>query len=311
MRKNRNSLFAVALCAVLLTGCGAAPTQEGSAEGSASVESVQSVTVESIPADGLERFGGCELLSLPGNLAASAATGSAYAEVSDSLFYGTSEEAWQRLLDGELDVVLAYAPDSDTETKLKEEGVTIQAIGSDALVFLTDDAQETTLTSEEIEAAYQGGSSNWKGYASAPGSDSRKLFAQIFGSDGTGVQIQDGDDTLTAACPHTQGTLCYTTYLEMQENGIPQGTAVAAVDGVLPSAQTLALNADSGQYPLRTQYFIAVRDGLEENDPAMLFYRWLTSEDGIDWLTQAVSVLESDASADNTQSAEDIGSGGN
>lgn len=312
--KNRKYLFAAALCAVLLTGCGAAPVQEGSAAGSASAESAQSETVEKIPADGLEAFGGCEALSLPGNLASAAATDGDFEDTSAlTSFYGTSEEAWQRLLDGGLDVVLTYAPDSETEAKLKEQGVTLQPVGSDALVLLAGSTEESsvTLAREEIAAAYQDSPESWKGYASAPGTDSRKLFAQLFGADSAGVQVKDGEDTLTAACPHTAGTLCYTTYLEMQENGIPQGTSVVQVDGVLPSAQTLTEVTSSVAYPLRAQYYLAVRSGLEENDPAMMFYRWLTSEDGMDWLAQAVdtpAVGETEDTVDNTQSADEAGS---
>lgn len=310
--KNRNSLFAAVLCTVLLAGCGAAPVQEGSAAGSASEEPAQSATVEKIPADGLEAFGGCESLSLPGNLAAAAATGGDYEDASAlTSFYGTSEEAWQRLLDGDLDIVLAYAPDSETEAKLKEQGVLLQPVGTDALVFLAGSAQESSaaLTRDEIAAAYKGSSANWKGYASAPSADSRKLFAQLFGADSAGVQVKDGEDMLTAACPHTAGTLCYTTWLEMQENGIPQGTAVVAVDGIMPTVQTLTEAAGSAVYPLRAQYSLAVCGGLEEDDPAMLFYRWLTSEDGMNWLAEAVAALQGGDAADNTQSEEEAGSG--
>lgn len=284
MMKHRTYLFAMTLFAVLLTGCGTAPIQEGSA-GSASVDAAQPDTVETIPADELETFGGCQGLRLPGNLAAAAATGDDYEEMTEiTSFYGTSEQAWQRLLDGELDAVLAYAPDSETKQKLEEQGVLMQPIGSDALVFLANGEQQSvTLTKEEIAAAYQGSSESWTGYAAAPGADSRKLFAELFGVDSTGVQIQQGEEMLTAACPHTEGTLCYTTYLEMQENGIPQNTTVVTVDDSLPG---------STSYPLNTTYYLACRGGLEDNAPIMQFYRWLTSEDGTGWLAQAVAPPE-------------------
>ena len=304
--KNGKRWMAAVLCAVLLTGCRASSQPAGSAEGSAQTE--QPETVTRIPADELT-FGGCESLSLIGNLAAAAATGSTVEQAGAATsFYGTSGEAWQRLLDGELDVALAYAPDSETQAALEAQGIAVQAVGRDALVFLAGGAQQdVTLTKAELAAAYQDGAGTWTGYAAAPGSDSRALFADIFGEDRAGVQLGTGEDALTAACPHTEQTLCYTTYLEMQENGVPQGTAVVAVDGVLPTAQTLT-EAEGG-YPLCASYYIAVRAGLDEREPAMLFYRWVTSERGRQWLAEAADSAKHDAHADDTQSADQTGSG--
>lgn len=286
---NNKRLLAAALCCAMLTGCAAAPKQDS---GSTPDENASGQTdvVKVISPSEFTASGGCASLSLPGNLAAAAATGSSYEKASEStVFSGSSEDAWQRLLDGRLDVILAYAPDKQTEQALEEQGILMQPIGTDALVFLAGGTQQSpNLTREQIAAAYQnGGTEDWKGYASAPGASSRKLFADIFGADSAGVTVTEGEDTLTAGCPHTAGSLCYTTYLLLKTVSQPEDTAIVAVDGVLPDAQTLTETADSAAYPLQVPYYIACRSGLDENDPVMLFYRWMTSEDGMQWLAQA------------------------
>ncbi len=284
----KKQLLAVLLCGALLTGCGTAavPQQTGSgASGSAPEQPV----VERVDPDDFS-FGGCASLSLAGNLAAAKAGDTSYEAAHDkAAFAGNSEEAWQRLLDGELDVVLAYAPSAEMQKKLEEQGISLVEVGTDALVFLAGSSPEedTSLdwTKQDLFTVYQkDNTSGWTGYAAAAGSDSRRIFTAVFGSDAPGVTMQSGEDTLTAACPHTTGTVCYTTWLSLLRNGKPNDTSIIAVDGMLPGD-----TAEEGKsYPLTVSYYLAVRPGLEQNDPAMLFYRWLGSDAGRTWLAEAV-----------------------
>lgn len=286
----RSKLVAVVLCGALLTGCGTAVSNgSGSAE-----PQVSKIAVKEIAASEFAAFGGCAALELPGRMAAAAASGSSYNRTASfTAFAGSSEQAWQKLSDGQLEVVLAYAPSAEQKAQLDAQGIMMEPVGTDALVFLEGVASEQDaaldLNRQDILAAFQGDeTAAWKGYAAASGSDSRTLFASLLGTDGTGVTIADHGDTLTAACPHTEGTLCYTTYLALKQNGLPENTVAAAVDGIVPCAQTLQEPGASAEgYPMQITYYAACRAGLDENDPAMLFYRWLTSEDGTHWLYEA------------------------
>lgn len=282
MKKKR--LLAAVLCGCMLAGCAAQQTTEG--EGSGSGAPVNRIVTQ-LSQDEFPAFGGCSALFLPGNLAAAVTMGSSYETAAESTgFYGSNEEAWERLLDEQLDIVLAYAPADSTKQRLEEQGVSMQQVGTDALVFLAGVSQDAqSLTHDQIQEAYSTSTGTWKGYAAAPGSTSRQLFARAFGADRSGVTVKRGDDVLTAACPHTAGTLCYTTYLSLQTVAPPENTIIVSVDGVAPSGQTLI----DGSYPLSMPYYVGLRNGLEENDAAVLLYRWLTSKDGMAWLAQAVS----------------------
>lgn len=284
----KKQLLAAALCSVmLLTGCGAAPAVQpdnGSApeDGTEPVSVVQRMDLDTMA------FGGCASLTLAGNLAAAKAADTDYETAADQTYFsGTSEQAWQRLLSGTLDVVLAYEPDAETKKQLEAEGIEWIEVGRDALVFLSGANTQMDMTKEDILAAYQnGGSDTCTGYASAPGSEERDMFTAVFGTDDAGVTVQSGEDTLTAACPHTEGTICYTTYLSLLQNGKPQNTQVVAVDGILPNVR----EEEEQVYPLQVPYYIAVRSGTDENDPAMLLMQWLSSESGKAWLAQNVEL---------------------
>ncbi len=203
-------LLAAVLCGLVAAGCGSQQTQSesGSAAGSADTAAEKQNIVTRLPEDEFPAFGGCESLALPGNLAAAAALATDYESAEElTAFYGSSSEAWQRLLDGDVDIILAYDPDEDMQEELEQAGVTMQCVGTDALVFLVPETSAEggggqTITQDEILAAYSEEESEWTGYASLPTSSERQLFTQLFGIDSAGVTIQQDGDTLTAACPH-------------------------------------------------------------------------------------------------------------
>ena len=299
-----NKLLAAALCGVLLTGCAPQAVSDDAGSAADQPESANLV-VNEIAVSEFAVFGGCAALELPGRMVAAAATGSRYDETARfTAFSGSSEQTWQKLLDGELEVALAYAPSDAQREQLEEQGVLLQPVGADALVFLAGtDAADIALnfSKQDLLRIYQQGDATWKGYAAAPKSDARLLFSDWMGTDCAGVTLDENGETLTAACPHTTGTLCYTTYLSLQQTGLPENTQIVAVDGIVPSAQTLHEPRVSAEgYPIQITYYAACRAGLDENDPAMLLYRWLTSEDGMHWLHQnALADMEQEAATED------------
>ena len=139
--------------------------------------------------------------------------------------------------------------------------------------------QPVSLTKSEVLQAFAQQSDTWKGYAAAKNTDSRKLFAAVFGQDCAGVTTKQGEDTLTAACPHTAGTLCYMTYAALMQNGQPEQTTVVTVDGKLP---------DEDGYALTCDMYAAVRQDAQPNDAETVFVNWLATEKGMAWLHEAI-----------------------
>ena len=90
--------------------------------------------------------------------------------------------------------------------------------------------QPVSLTKSEVLQAFAQQSDTWKGYAAAKNTDSRKLFAAVFGQDCAGVTTKQGEDTLTAACPHTAGTLCYMTYAAVRQDAQPNDAETVFVN---------------------------------------------------------------------------------
>lgn len=274
----KKQLLAAALCCAVLTGCGTAPakTPTGSAEQTQTEEDV----VDTVSNDFV--LGCSAALKLPAGLARSVACGETYEESARQvLTMQTSDAAWDALLSGDLDAAIGYAPSAEQEQRLKEQGITLHKIETDALVILAGGTEEpVSLTKSEVLQAFELQSDTWKGYAAAKNADSRKLFTSIFGQDCAGVTAQQGEDTLTAACPHTQGTLCYTTYGALMQNGQPEQTTVVTVDGKLPS------DAD---YVLTQDVYAAVRADADANDPETVFVNWLATDKASAWLHEAVA----------------------
>ncbi len=274
----KKQLLATVLCCAVLTGCGTAPANNptGSAESTQTEETV----VDKIPNDFTLGCGAA--LKLPAGLARAAACGETYEESARQvLTMQTSDAAWDALLAGDLDTAIGYAPSAEQEQRCKEQGITLHKIGTDALVILAGGTDApVALTKSEVLQAFTLQSDTWKGYAAAKDADSRALFRSIFGQDCEGVTVQQGEDTLTAACPHTQGTLCYTTYGALMQNGQPEQTTVVTVDGKLPSDADYALTQD---------IYVAVRSNADANDPETLFANWLATDKGSSWLHEAVA----------------------
>ena len=76
--------------------------------------------------------------------------------------------------------------------------------------------------------------------------------------------------------PHEAYGMGFTFYYYHRfMSGLP-GTKLCAVDGVLPSAETIR----SGKYPLVTEVYLVHRQGLTPDSPAGRVIRWLLSDAG-------------------------------
>ncbi|WP_341280966.1 substrate-binding domain-containing protein [Paenibacillus sp. FSL H8-0537] len=92
-----------------------------------------------------------------------------YGQDSEVQVNGT-EDAYNRLIKGEADIIFAPAPSKDQEAQAKAAGVelTLTPIGYEAFIFFVNSRNEVqNLTLEQIQGIYAGELTNWKQFGGA------------------------------------------------------------------------------------------------------------------------------------------------
>lgn len=64
-----------------------------------------------------------------------------------------SDAAWDALLAGDVDAAIGYAPSEQQQQRLKEQGITLQKIGTDALVIVAGGTEQPIALTQERSAA--------------------------------------------------------------------------------------------------------------------------------------------------------------
>ena len=233
-------------------------------------------------------------------------TGISLEEAEQNTWCRKTPAAWLALAEGENDLLLVYEAAEVTKEQLAEVGteLAVEPIGRDALVFIVnEDNPVQSLTQEQLIGIYCGEITNWSevGGADLPivafqrpeESGSQSLFMKLL------MQDREPMDAPTKFRPMEMGGLIeelaaynnsadalgysvfyYASYMYQQP-----GLRFVAVDGVLPSDETIA----DGSYPLLNEYYLAARaaDLQNEDSPTAQLYNWILSEAGKDSMRQA------------------------
>lgn len=222
-------------------------------------------------------------------------------------FPDTTYSAYEALCDKEIDILLAYAPDAQTEKYIKASGekVEMSEIALDAVVFLTSfENPVDALTENQISGIYSGRIKTWDEvggddeeilpYQAADESSARELFDLTLNmgdrlSKATKDTIVSSAGELFAAASeykNSKGAIGYTTYSasKLSANGLSSdGTVkVLSVDDVAPTAETVK----SGEYPLTEKVYVAIRKSSAVGSPERILYNWICSEQGLEFVTR-------------------------
>ena len=194
-------------------------------------------------------------------------------------------------------LIIAYeAPESVKEEMAAEGGPLDQkAIGRDALVFIVNEENPVqSLSQQQIKDIYAGKITNWKdvGGADLPivafqrreDSGSQTLFQKLL--------IQGGElmDAPTELAPAEMGGLVdsiaeynntanaigFSVYYYIDQMYSQPGLRLLAVDGVLPSNESIA----DQRYPLCNEFYAAVRQDSGADTPERKVYDWLSTDAG-------------------------------
>lgn len=215
-----------------------------------------------------------------------------------------TSEAWLGLANGVSDLLLVYEASEGTKEELAQIGTELVTtpIGRDALVFIVNaDNPVQSLTQAQLTDIYTGKLANWKqvGGSDLPivafqrpeASGSQSLFIKLLMGD---TKPMDAPTELRptemgglidelASYDNSQNALGYSVFYYASYMYEQPGLRFVAVDGVLPSDETIA----DGSYPLLNEYYLVTRADTPEDSPTAKLRDWILSDEGRETIRQA------------------------
>lgn len=208
-----------------------------------------------------------------------------------------TDNAYDNLIWGKVDILLVYSPSPDTikNAKNNDIGLMMASIGRDGLVFLVNKANPVgSLTPEQIVSIYSGGIHNWKDVG---GEDAGiRAFQRPYRSGSQtmmdelvmkGVPMAEteaeyvigemgGLIEAVAQFDNAQSAIGYNVYYFVSQMEMNENVRMLAVDGVAPSTQSIS----DGSYPFVSNFYAVIRADTPEDSPARILYDWIQSADG-------------------------------
>ena len=194
------------------------------------------------------------------------------------LQYTNTRGAYQRIVDGDIDIAICVAPSKEQLDYANTAGVELEfvPIAREAFVFLVNAINTVNnLTTQQVKDIYAGKYKNWKELG---GPD--RLISPLTRNEGSGSQSALlnflGDTAIAPDFDSFFGSaigFSFRFYVEgIVEDG---GVKMLSLNGVYPSAE----NVDNGSYPIINEIYAVYRkDNANEN--VKLLVDWMLSEQG-------------------------------
>jgi phosphate transport system substrate-binding protein len=213
---------------------------------------------------------------------------------------GKTAEAYQRLINGETDIIFCYEPSPAEIEAASAKGITLNLtpIAKDAFVFIVNGRNTmNNITRDQVRDIYSGRVRNWKTingnddviipYQRQENSGSQTIFQAIMGGEEPLKPILDGEFVPTgmfgmmrmvASDYYNYNSAIGYTFLfylnHMTGNTGNTSVKTLSIDGITPSRETIR----SGVYPF-AQTVYAVTAG-NESENTKKFISWITSAQG-------------------------------
>ncbi len=218
-------------------------------------------------------------------------------EVRQYILHNTTHNAYVNLIDGLADIIFVTSPSADALSYAAEKGVELSVVPivSEGFVFLTSRENPVdSLTMQQIQDIYKGKLTNWNqaggqnqpiiAYQRPDHSGSQTGMYDLVVSaeeiaDAPAKKKLQGMDELVdvvADFENGPGAIGYSYYHYVTDMWINEGIKLLAVDGILPSAQTIS----DGSYPIQTAYYAVTRSDLPGDSSAAKLLAWILSEEG-------------------------------
>ena len=250
--------------------------------------------------DNYPKMGG-SLAALPlGEAVTAAVLGINRLEASERIiFEGSTSSNYLGLADGRFDILLAYEPSAEAIQYAEEIGFSweMAPIGRDALVFIANRENPVdNLKDKDIRGIYTGTIKNWSEvggesaaiipYQRNKDSGSQTLFDKLINL-GAGLLEAPSEQIIgsmigllevVAQYDNSVDALGYTVYyyLANMEKEKLENTKILAIDGIVCSNDTIR----SGQYPYVNDFYVVIKAGLPDDDPAKVLFNWICSDQG-------------------------------
>ena len=236
------------------------------------------------PANGVERF----LMPDPRLL------DTAKEAIFNPIIHWGTHEAYVKLIKGEADFILvARSPSADELVAANVEGVMldVRPVALDAFVFLVNAGNPVdSISLEQARRIYTGDIANWsvldgldrpiQAYQRDANSGSQELMEALVMQ---GAPMIEAPDMIlfTMAGPvnaiHDDvAGIGYSVYYYAAFIMPDEQVKLLALEGVVPTWESIAQRA----YPLTTEVYAAVRQGMPADSPAVLLRDWLLTPDG-------------------------------
>lgn len=250
-------------------------------------------------------------------------TGEAVA--SSEVAFHSADEAYENLIKGRADLVLAPAPSADDVALAKAAGVEFETIlvADDAFVFLTaSDNPVDSLTLAQLRQVYSGAITDWSklggpagpiaAYQLPPGSASQKAMLDLVMR---GAPMMDAPTTQTDAADamtlfdgqkgavgYSYGNYVSTVWGDLAQDGIK----LMRVDGIPPTPTTIR----SQSYPLSTAYYAVMKKSEPKNSSVRALVEQMASAQGQGVVQQAGYVAVGPADPVASPETSELGQGG-
>ncbi len=217
--------------------------------------------------------------------------------INNIVWCSTTSKAYQRLIDGETDIVFCYEPSDAERQSAAAQGKTfnLTPIAKDAFIFIVNEKNRiNNLTQKQIRDIYSGRVTNWKpisgadepiiAYQRPENSGSQTILQSIMRGETIMHPILEGESIpsrmfsalrmVAADFYNYNSAIGYSFLFYMNQMAGSSGIKALSVDGIVPNRQ----NVQNNKYPF-VQTIYAVTTG-NESENTKKFITWILSAQG-------------------------------
>ncbi len=215
----------------------------------------------------------------------------------DNTAVSGTDNAYLKLINGQTDILLVYAPAQASLDSAKNQNVKLEMapIGKDALVFLVNKKNPiNSLTEKQLVDIYSGKTLNWKDLGGKD-AEIRAYQRQLLSGSQTMMDKLVMKGTPMAKAPASfvigeMGTLVdavavydgaenaigYNVYYYVSRMKLDENVRLLSVNGIAPSTKSIS----SGDYPFVNDFYAVIRSDAPKNSPQRILFDWIQSEEG-------------------------------